>query len=180
MSAYNMGYIVGVLAGILFGVVVIWTIFKWTKKDHKVKCEYDERQAIVRGNGYKIAFFVVCIANFVYGALGVNSDLFPVTTETALFLIAIIGIIVQIVYCIWNDAYFSLNEQKSRVLIAFLALGFINAFFGIKNILSGDAFTDGKLNGHCMNLVVGLMFVIIFAALLIRKLVPLKSEEDEE
>ena len=182
MRAYNLGYI----CGLVFSLVVFGAIFffmlKWTRKNRRVKCEYDERQLLVRGNAYKIAFFVVVILDFLYGLLGVTLDMvptLPITTEAAMFIIALVGLVVQIVYCIWHDAYFSLNEQKPKVLIMFLVVGLLNFAVGFMNYHDGSIYTNGMLNGRSINLIIGIMFILIFVALLIRKVVP-TSDEDEE
>lgn len=175
MDAYMLGVIVGVLVGIIFIIFAM----KWTKKDGNMRCKWDERQLLIRGNGFKYAFFTAIILLFLYSSIGTEIKGFPMDYQAASIFIIVVSVAVDIVYCIWNGAYFSLNENRKRVLILFAVLGVLNLVIGIRNIRSGEALRDGVLNGLSANLFCGLLFVIVFAALLI-KMVILEKDSGEE
>lgn len=178
MSERSAGMILGVGAGILIGVLVIMVMLKITKTDGKMKCEYDERQAALRGNGYRYGFFTILICNIVYGLLWMSLSSLPIDTGAAMILSGLVGVGVQVTYCIWHDCYFSLNEQRTRVMIAFVIIGGINTVLGVHNLLSGSAIENGVLNFHCVNLFCGLLFVEIFVVLLLKHLCGDREREE--
>ncbi len=170
MSEKGIGMLLGVGTGALFGLLVAVLILKYTKTNGRIKCEYDERQAVLRGNGYRYGFFAMLICNVVYGFLEICLVGLPLTAGVAMILSVLIGLGVQIIYCIWHDCYFSLNERRPRVLIALAVIGGINLALGIYNLLDGSAMENGVLNFRCINLLCGLLFVAVFAALLMKHL----------
>lgn len=170
MSEYRVGMLLGVGTGVLVGILVIIFMLKITKKDGKMKCEYDERQAVLRGNGYKYGFFTIAIFNIIYWLVSMCLPVLPVDVGTAMVLSALIGVGVQVTYCIWHDCYFSLNENRRRVMVAFVFIGAVNIVLGLNNLLSGQAIENGVMNYRCVNLFCGLLFVEIFAVLLLKHL----------
>lgn len=170
MSEYHVGMLLGVGTGVLVGILVIIFMLKITKKDGKMKCEYDERQAVLRGNGYKYGFFTIAIFNIIYWLVSMCLPVLPVDTGTAMVLSALIGVGVQVTYCIWHDCYFSLNENRRRVMVAFVFIGAVNIVLGVNHLLSGQAIENGVMNYRCVNLFCGLLFVEIFAVLLLKHL----------
>ena len=179
MSPYSMGRLVGVLVGIAVGVVVIFIILKYTKKDGGMRCKWDERQLLIRGNGYKYSFFSVLILLFLYCAIGAQIEGFPLDAPTAGVAIICTGVAIDVVYCIWNGAYFSLNENRKRILIIFSVIGVINLAIGIINFANGSSITNGVLNIQSANFFCGLLFLCVFAALFIRSVIPEKDFDEE-
>lgn len=175
MSAYMSGVIVGIIVGL----VLIVFLLKWTKKDGNMRCQWDERQLLIRGNGFKYSFFTVIVLLFLYSMIGFEIKGFPMDYQATGIFIILVGVAVDVVYCIWKGAYFSLNENRRRVLIVFAFLGVFNLFLGIRHLIKGDAFTDGILNGMNANLFCGLLFVIVFAALFLRMVIPEKDCDEE-
>lgn len=174
MSAYDAGIVVGAAAFVILMTVLIL----WAKgKSVKDGCKYDERQQIIRGNGYKIGFMVLFILNLLYGLLSDICGHFPIALSSAMFIIALVGAMTNVVYCIWNDAWIALNESKGRILVLFGFLGAINLLLGTRQILNGSAFSEGEFCD--LNLVCGIMFIVIFAVIFARYMVS-RSEEGEE
>ena len=175
MSAYMLGVIIGISVGVILAIFFLW----WTKKDGRMRCKWDERQLLIRGNGYKYSFFTVIILLYLYTMIGSEIKGFPMDSQAACILIILVGAVINIVYCIWNGAYFSLNENRKRVLMVFALLGAVNLLIGIRHLVRGDAFTDGVLNGLNANLFCGILFVIIFVTLFLRMLIPEKDYDEE-
>lgn len=167
----NIAYIAGILAGILVGIIFIFFFSKWTKKDGRMNCKWDERQVLIRGRGYQIAFFTVIILLAVYSLTGSGIEGFLMDHETACLFIVFTGAAVHMVYCIWRGAYFSLNENRKRVLVMFAVLGIINLGIGFRELISGDAVTDGILNIRSANLFCGSLFALVFITLLVKIIV---------
>ena len=175
--AYMLGFMIG--AGIVFVVsfVAIFILMKATKKDGSIKCKYDERQELVRGRGFKYAFFPFLIYNLLIPLLTICDVKLP-ADSTALFMIgAIIGLLVYVIYAIWNEAYFSLNENPKKVMIAFAFIGMFNLGLGIIRLFDGTFLTDGKLTFNSINFLLGISFVIIFITLAAKQICNRIEEE---
>ncbi|MBQ0058355.1 MAG: hypothetical protein KBS83_00095 [Lachnospiraceae bacterium] len=180
MDSYTIGKFCGILVGVVIGIIIVWIALKWSKNDGKVRAKYDERQTAIRGRGYALAFYTTICLIAIYALFLSEVPSFPMMPDIALMIIVFIGVILHVSYCIWNGAYFSLNENKTRVMICFVLVGLLNMVIGINNIIKGSAFTDGKLNIQSLNLICGLLFVAIFLVIFIRKVVPVKDEDEEE
>ncbi len=154
---------IGLIAG--FCILLIWIVIKATKNENSVLDKYDERQAFIRGKGYKISFFTLIFYNVGYGIVDSRVDKLPIDTLTAMMVGILFAELIHVIYCIWKDAYFALNDNPGKVLIAFGILGFTNMSLGAVNIRSGMAFTDGVLNFRGVSFIVGCFFVVIFIAL---------------
>lgn len=174
----NVYYVAGVAAGVLVGILFIFLFLKVTKTDGKMKCKYDERQNTARGNGFKYGFFTLMICNMLHAFAMDGDTVLPVDGSVIILISVMLGILVYVSYCIWNDAYFSLNENRRRVLILFGVIGVANLCLGIGSLHSGRAFTNGVLNVHSVNLFCGIMFLMIFTVLLVKR-AAVKSDEEE-
>jgi hypothetical protein len=160
----------GVLTGVIFGLVLVGLLLKFTKKDGSIKCKFDERQALIRGTGFKMSFFTLLVYDAVYGLIGIMIDKQFMDTCTAMIIGICLSVAVYAVYCIWNDAYFSLNENPKRLLVAFGFIAVFNFMIGIINIMNGEVSTNGMLNFRIANFICGILFIVIFIALAARKM----------
>ena len=161
----TLGYLLGAACGIAIGVIAVILITKWTHKDKKIKCSFDERQELAIGRGAKYGFYTLMIYNFLYGAIDTVVTKKFVDNALALFVGILIAAIVYISYCIWEEAYFSLNENPQKVMIAFVIIAIINlALFGM-NAAGGNLIKDGMIQYGVANLLCGLLFVVIFVEL---------------
>lgn len=174
----NMGYLLGIFIGLAIGGILILIVLKVTKTDGCIKCKYDERQQLVRGKGFKYAFFTLMIYNFL-ASIFVSFMMEKQYIENGALMIMgiLIGVFVYAAYCIWNEGYFSLNENPKRVLIAFGVLAAVNIGIGILNFFNGSSFVDGMLTIHCMNLFVGILFFMIFFVLVVKCICKQREEE---
>lgn len=156
---HELGLMCGAIVGILFAIIIM----KMTKTDGSIKCKYDERQKLVRGEAYKYGFWTLIIYNACYGIL---SDLVEKVADN--LTVIVIGIFlaaaIQICYSIWNDAYFSLNENRKKMFFVFGILGVTNMSMGLINLFSGECFENGQLTFRSINLFCGLFFIVIFIA----------------
>jgi hypothetical protein len=158
----------GIFTGMIVGALLVVLLLKVTKKDGNIKCKYDERQASVRGKSFKLSFFTLIVYNAIYGLLGIMVEKPFIDTLASMMIGICLSVAVYAVYCIWNDAYFSLNENPKRLLIAFGIIAAFNLMIGCTNLFSGKIITDGMLNFRSTNLICGILFVVIFAALLVK------------
>lgn len=167
MSGY---WYLGLVVGVLVGVAVVVFVFKTSRTDG-LKCKYDERQAIVRGNGFKYGFATLALYNAAYGLCAGAWKKPFMDTLTAMVLGICIAAAVYIVYCIWNDAYFSLNENPKRVLLGFALIALLNYMIAGMNFYHNEMVEDGVLTYRSCNLICAVLFTVIFAALFIKKII---------
>ena len=173
----NEYMLMGTIIGLVVGVFIVIIILKLTKKDGKLKCEYDERQDAVRGKGYRLSFSVLAIYNFLYGFYGILIEKPFLDPFVAMMFGICLSVAVHVSYCIWHDAYFSLNENPKKVLFAFAAIAIFNLLIGAIGIREGNMIRDGVITFRSVNLICGMMFIVIFIALLAKRI---KSKIDLE
>ncbi len=174
---YSLEYVLGLICGGLIGVVILLFFRKWTRRDHSNHCKYDERQQLVRGCGYKWGFFTFVMCDALYGIVCCLAEIKYVETQLAMFFIVLFGVAVYVGYCIWHEGYFALNEDRRRVMIAFALIAIFNfAIFGM-DVMHGEVVKNGVLQGSCMNLGCGLLFVFIFLVVL-AKMIQSRGEKE--
>ena len=159
----------GVVTGVLTGLALAVIGMKYTKKNKNEKFTYDERQHVKRGEGYKYAFYVLMVYNAAYACLDIALDR-PWAEPMAGMLVGIcLALLVLVGYCIWNDCFFSLNEDPGKVLIFFGIVAAINAIIAVRQGLAGELIENGMLTNRSVNLIVAVMFGVIMIILAIRK-----------
>lgn len=171
MKDVKLGFAVGFFLVLLFYVIIL-TAFKKTK----VKGDYDERQQIVRGKGYKAGFFTLLICNVLIAVLTQDDGTLPyVNADVAVLISAFVAIIVFAVYCIFKDGYFGVVENPKSTLIIFLLIAILNVVIGITNC--NKWVVDGKLSMGIMNFACGITMLVVSLAGVIKLL--LNKREDE-
>lgn len=171
-------YRIGLIFGVVFGLLLVILLLKITKKDGSIKCKFDERQEMARGRAFKYGFFTLMICNGAYALLDEAFSGLPVTGSAASGIIIVIGAGVMISYSIWQDAYFSLNENRKRLMAVFGILGLVNLALGIFGILDGRSFQNGVVNFQITNLLCAVLFLIIFVELAAKQVVDGRSGEN--
>lgn len=167
----------GVVLGMIFGLILVALIVTLAKKGDDVQYKFDERQELARGRGFKYAFFTMLISNLFIFGLKMAEVLTFAGTEVVLVFTSVLGISVYACYCIWNDAYFALNENRKVIIIVMVVGGILNLILGIWAILDGSAWKDGQLTFRCLNLICGIMLLVVGAAIILKKV--LKDGKDE-
>lgn len=161
----------GIIAGVIIGIIIVLFILKYTKTNRKLKCEYDERQELVRGRGFKYGFFTMLIVAACTEAWSAFIENAIINHFTSTMLTCFSGITVYAIYCIWNDAYFALNEKRKSLIIVFAFVGIYNLILGCVNIFQHLTQNTGLITA---NMICAVMFIAIFIALL------LKSRKDQK
>ncbi|MBQ8326608.1 MAG: hypothetical protein IJX86_06010 [Lachnospiraceae bacterium] len=168
--------VVGLIVGVLVGLAIVAIILTLTKKGKEVKCKFDERQELVRGRGFKYAFFTILIGNAVVFLLETAQISLYMSAGIAAMIIALLGICVYANYCIWNDGYFALNERVGSLIVIFIVMGLFNLGLGILAFVDGRAVQNGELTFQSMNLFCGIMALEICGVLFLKKI---KDREGE-
>lgn len=195
---YCIGIIVGIIAG-LASVALLAAIAKKLggkismRRSRKCK-EYDERQLVVRSKAYKFAFFTLMIYTVLVQFI---NDIFEVSLLSSFggaWIGVCISITVFVVYCVVNDAYISLNENKRGILILFGGIALLNLVISLSGVLSKEIdfldevqiMKDGVLTTHSVisietaNLSCAIMFIIICVAIVIKAFVEEREESMDE
>lgn len=166
----NSGILIGMLTGIFVGALLSIVILIACNKDRKLKTEYDERQQLIRGKGYKYGFYTMMGAIVLLIILKVAEVNIPIHDAVVLFFIIALGISETVTYDIMHDAYFGLNNKINSYLIAFGLIAMINVLVVIGVGMSGNLVQDGVLGLNGMNLICAMMLFWIFIVMMIKKL----------
>lgn len=173
----NTGALAGVTCGLVVGIILVIIIMKTTTKDHSTKCKYDERQQLVRGKGFKYAFFTMMIYNFFFGlCFEFIFEKQIMDTGASMVLGATIGMMVYAIYCIWNEGYISMNENPKKVMAALAIVGAANLCIGIAELSGGQLIENGMLTIRSINLLIGMEVLIIVAVQLVKFALDKKEE----
>jgi len=176
MNAHELGYSIGFMVAFVV-VLLLSYIFRKKIKLH----EYDERQILARGKAYKYGMFTsfICIGILnIFATVGIQWFM----SMTGLMTVIVVSVTVFAVVSIWNDAYLSLKEKKSNVIIGFLLIAVINLIGSFDVIVKGDFLDEsGRLVAGVTNLELVIMLIIISIAIVIKATVDKKrSEEDDD
>lgn len=159
---------------ICFGIGIALFSTKKMNKDHKVKTKYDERQLRIRGDAFKYGFFATLIANgFIMALAASNLDKF--LGMNAYFIPIFIGIIAQMTYSVFKDAYFGLNNKRKNFLVFIALVGLLNFIIAILATVNGALIEDGVLQSPFINYLCGGLFVVLAGELFIKGLIDKKA-----
>ncbi len=177
MNGYMLA---GIFTGVVLALVIAAVLMRFTKKDKKEKFTYDERQKAQRGVGYKYAFFTLIIYNVVYGILDMTLAVKWAETFTAMMIGVLLAVLVHVVYSIWNECYFSMNEEPKKVLILFGFISVVNIIIAVMQGVNGELIVNGMLSNSCANLLVAVMFGVILIALAAKSQQKKREVEEED
>jgi len=180
MDAYSLGKATGVVFGLLLGVLIVVVLTRFANKNRKLKTDYDERQEIARGKGFKVAFYSMVGYSVINLILALADLPLPMEPAVQAFSYLAIGVMVDIIYCIWNDCYWGMNNNKKKYIIFMLAAGLLNLIVPIRAALADTLVVNGALSTPGINLmcsVILLATAVITTAKAIRES---KSSDMEE
>ena len=169
-------YILPVGIAILVSAAVLLIAFRNINKDRALGTKYDERQKIVRGKAYRFGFYVTVVANAALLILSTSTDAVRVLGYTAFMIPIIAGVTAQFSYCIFKDGYVGLNTNMTRFVIFMAFVAAFNLLLAVSAIANGTMLVDGTLRVPFLNLLVGIMALVMFADLLIKKLLDGREE----
>ncbi len=171
MGAYKFGVAMGLTCGIAAGLLLVPLLVRAMKKKgmQNDKCKFDERQELVRGKGGRYAFFTVLFYNFAYG-FGDMLFSFPfIEKGVGIILGAFLGCLVYAGYCIWNEGYIALNEDRGRITVCFTILAAVNLGISAVNFWEGAVVVDGVLTFRSLNLFCGIMMVAVLGMMAFKR-----------
>lgn len=168
----------------LTSLCLVVLILALISKGPGLRERYDERQELERGRGFKYAFFTMLFYFLIM--VFIDASGLPLAADTSLLYCCgvLLGILVYMVYCIWHESYFALNQNMRSVMIALGLIGLSNFLIGLCNLFNGTLVENGRLTFRIMNLLCSFLFFALFLTMLLKKLVSSKSdsvgEEDDE
>ena len=83
-------------------------------------------------------------------------------------------------FCIWNDVYWGLNNDRKRYIWVIVAALAINVMVAAGSILNGGLMEDGKLGMPMLNIMVVIMLFIIMCEMLIKHVMDNYGKSEEE
>ena len=178
---YELGRSLGMMSGILVGIVVAVILVIVLNKNHKLKCDYDERQEQIHGKGYKYGFYTVVIYEAIMMCLSVGGFFEIVSVEQAVFhaLSIFLGITVYCSHAISNGAYWARNNSIKRYAILMIILFVVNLMPVIATLTSGVQIVDGYIDFPFVNLFCSLMIAVLAIVWGIRSALDSKAERED-
>ena len=142
--------------------------------------DFDERQELIRGKAYKTGFYATLLL-IALALIFDSTGSLPFLNSTLLYGTTILGgVLVFAVYCVWNEAYFGLNQKTSSVMFILAFIGIMNLFIGIINFVRGSMIVGGKLTFNFMNFICAFMFIVLFITMLLKKITNKVNDELEK
>ena len=174
------GRLVGLATGIIVGLLICYIAAKKMNKNGKIKTEYDERQKEIRGKGYKCGFWAETIFFAILMILDVAEVKIPAVNTVIYFTGFMFGAIVLFTYCIWNGAYFGINNNVKSWTIFLSIVGIFNLFIGYMSYRDGELIFDGILGTGFINILCGVMILFAVLVYFIKKLVDAREVLSDE
>ncbi len=135
-------------------VLILALLFLFLMKFGGKKDNYDERQELIRGKGFKYGFLTMMLAD---GILAVAMRKIQLAPQWLILTPIFAGLWVFSIYALWNSAYFAINQKKIRWLSwFFLLMGLLDGTQSITNLMT----TSGSL--QVWNQDVGLLMLAIY------------------
>lgn len=182
---YYLGIVIGIAMGLALVVFLKWIIQKMGGKvevgGRKCKESYDERQMLARGQAYKTAFFTLLLYLCIVAVISEFSGIPLLMSFAGTWVGICLSIAVFAIVCILKDAYMSLYENTKGIIMMFSVIGIVNTGIGILHFYEKrPMIEDGMLSIYCINLIVGIMFLIILAVFCGKLLYDKRNAKEEE
>lgn len=173
---HSSSYFLGILAGIIVGIIAVALIKIGKKRREGVyRCVFDERQVAARGKAYKYGFFAVLIYLLLYGLIQDITKIYWGKGFVGSALGICIGVGVYAVVSIWNDAYFSLQENPKQYVLLFALVMVLNLLIGIRQVQENM----GDISYGYINLFIGVLLTVILVTMGAKALKDRREQEEE-
>ena len=101
---------------------------------------------------------------------------FPMDGRLAIMAVSFLMVTVYVVYMVMKGVYFGVSGNWKKGTLLFFIIGLCNLITGILRIAE-DGLPEGKLTATNITLIMGVMFMVIVAAVLIQKAREKRSED---
>jgi hypothetical protein len=175
----NAGVSAGAAIGLMVGLVIAVILIKVANKDHRVKSQYDERQELIKGQGYKYSFYTMMALEVIVMLIEMSGIELPVENYLVHTTAILIGCLVLCIHSIWNDVYWGLNNDHKRYTIIIVIAVILNLIPLVASIARGSFTTKGFDSIPVLNLLVLIWMAIIGLAALVKKFVSARNVEED-
>ena len=161
---------------LVFAVLIVAAIILIAGKKGTSK-EYDERQRLLRGQAYQHAFLTLLVYCVLYGTLSFVTERHFMEDGAAVFIGAFLGLAVFAVECVWRDAFFAISRTPRSYLILYAVVTAVELINTVIRIRNGSLIRDGLLTVDCVYPAMGLTFLSILVAVVLRRLTGKEAED---
>lgn len=135
-------------------VLILALLFLFLMKFGGKKANYDERQELIRGKGFKYGFLTMMLAD---GILAVAMRKIQLAPQWLILTPIFAGLWIFSIYVLWNSAYFAINQKRRKYLgWLFLLYGLLDGAQSITDLITAS----GSL--RVWNPDVGLLMLAIY------------------
>lgn len=178
---YDKFYVLGMNCAIVIGVLGIAYLVR--KKMGFMNVEYDERQKIIQGIGYKYGFFTMMISCMLYG-MATGFCVVPVHPTVMILACVFLGVGVFGGYCIWKEAYFGIHANNKSTIVVMVLVVAANALSTVSHMISGTIMEDGVIGINALNVLCAIFFLAMLSVIAVKSWTISKAdggskEEDE-
>lgn len=171
----------GLMISIIFGIVLFVVMMIFVNKNRSMKTEYDERQELLRGNGFKVGFYAGMAYSAILMILAMAEIDIPVNQEVIYFSVLFVMGVAMSTYDIFTGAYFGLNNSKGRFYFVMIVISVLNIIVPIRFIIDGSFIQNGTVTTSAVNLLCAVWFLLIGVECFIKNLLDKRAgAEDEE
>lgn len=139
--------------------------------------KYDERQIMNQGTGFKLGFITAVICMTVYLFTGPYwATCLHLGQYASIALILTVSLLVFVVYCIFSDAYFTVDDSyyKSLLLIAVISGNFL-----LSGLRSDSFDTNGIWDFNIIPFIFAIAGGILFIALIAKHICDRRADARE-
>lgn len=164
-----IGFVVGIVAAAVLALIAR----KIVARRGGATGEYDERQQVVRGRAFTLAYAVIMVYLAVWMVLR-NVEL-PFFNHPSSVLVGILlSVTVFVGYSVFNDAYFRTSDRPGTYIALIGAVGLLNLILGIRHWVR-ETTLEGRLLDNA-NLMVAAMMIAVMACVVIKLALDRRSE----
>lgn len=157
-------------------ILVLAVVISREKAKTEGRCEFDERQQLVRGKAFKAAYLTLSAYLVLAGCVDLAGFVW-----SDLFLCVFLGIFLSgtvfAICCIRGDAYISFRERPRSYAVTLGIVAASNLLVGSMDLADGSFFENGRLTSHAVNFIAGIMCAVILAVFLKKRAGDAKAEE---
>ena len=181
---YHLFLFAFIILGLLTGTCFVFLFIILRTKGLRLEPEkFDERQELERGRGFRYGFFTFLILNFLTIFVECVFSLQGTETYKIQCTCLILAVAVAVIYFIWHESFFALNQKPVATLILFAFCALVNLFFVIYAAANGQLIQNGQFTEKYLNLCCFFLFLALFIAMLAKRIQIKRkkdfSEEDE-
>lgn len=166
----SIAYAVGLIVGLGVGATGFLGLRKLLFKNRE-KAKYDERQKIEQGKAATSSMYFLMIYCFAYGLVDGLLEITEISTFIAMVCGVILTVLLYACICIWNEAYFPVNQSTTRWMVFLFAVGLFNFFVAYIN--------RDDINPALTNTMCGILCMAVTGVSYI-KLTVLKNKDAED